>query len=233
MATGQQKCRVYGLVSSDEPNRIRYVGQTKRSLGRRLILHRYQAKNVMKNTPVGRWIQSEKERGNEIQIVCIVEDAIWNKTEIEVIARFKDLLNRTKGGQGHYGSPQTALHKSRIRSALIGKKKSKQHAENIRKAKIGFRHSEAVKMAMGWHTVGVSPVNKGKKMTRQERIEISRLRGGTSILVLQKDTMKKVGIWPSISICSQELGVHRNSIGNVLAGRANFAGDYVMKRVGV
>ena len=100
-----RKCIVYGLMAMDA-GLIRYAGQTTRTLRLRLSGHIDRAR-AGHRTPVHCWIRSVLDRGGEIGIVPIVEDAVLHETEIEVIARLRDegydLLNLTDGGEGTPG----------------------------------------------------------------------------------------------------------------------------------
>lgn len=95
---------VYGLHSSRD-NSIRYIGQTVQRLSDRLKQHRSYAKK--KQTGVHKWMNREMQEGFEILIVSLVTDAIWNVTEVDLIAQYKQsgnrLLNHTMGGEGTVG----------------------------------------------------------------------------------------------------------------------------------
>lgn len=225
---------VYGLFTIDDPKRIRYVGQTKQKLQRRLVQHRYQSKNTMRKTPVGKWIQKHK---GKIGIKVLKGNATWNIDEIKLISFFRktstDLLNVCDGGMGNQKEFNTEEHKMKISQSMIGMNKSKQHCENISNGRKGIVFSEETRNKMRNSRIGVEPKNKGIKLSKEERINISRLRNGTPIQVINKHTKKIIGTWPSIAICSEELGIHRNSINNVLAGRANSVSNYIVRRTGV
>lgn len=169
MSTGQ-KITVYGLVSSKEPNRVRYVGQTKLSTGRRLALHKYQSKNTTSHTPVGKWIQSQIKKGFEIKIVTLVSAGVWDKTEQETIEvyRQKDiLLNLTDGGCGHTGSSMSDETKAKMRAASLGKPKSRDHAQNISRGKKGWSPSIETRQKM-------SEAFTGRQMSERNKKELSQ-----------------------------------------------------------
>ena len=98
-------CIVYGLMDM-EVGQIRYVGQTTRTMKKRFAEHVEHARQGRK-TPVHCWIKSILDRGGEVGIMPIIENAVLHETEVEVIARLKDegydLLNLTDGGEGTLG----------------------------------------------------------------------------------------------------------------------------------
>lgn len=87
-------CFVYGLI--DGFGKIRYVGQTRTSLAKRLERHFADAEKA--NSPVCRWIRSTPG----IQIFMIDSNATWDVSEILWIDRYKrdghDLVNVVRGG---------------------------------------------------------------------------------------------------------------------------------------
>ena len=105
MPRSVKKCTVYGLLDMSI-GEIRYAGQTTRTTRKRFSEHIERARQGYR-TPVHCWIKSVLDRGGEIGIVPLVENALLHETEIEVIARLKDegcdLLNLTQGGEGTLG----------------------------------------------------------------------------------------------------------------------------------
>lgn len=91
---------VYGLFLLSEPEKIRYVGQTRRTLEERFSNH-LKFRRSRNTHPIQRWLK--KHRGN-VGIRSLVQDAIWNVTEIETIKKFREqgtpLLNVSTGGNG-------------------------------------------------------------------------------------------------------------------------------------
>lgn len=98
---------VYGLVSSAEPNRIRYVGCTDRPVIERVYEHRGDR---FGNISVNRWVKECMERGEVISAVVLQECADFSD-EVAHIARLRaegsGLLNETDGGMGSRGRPLT------------------------------------------------------------------------------------------------------------------------------
>ena len=99
-------CTVYGLYSHGEC-RIRYVGQTRGELNKRLRQH-VTAANDCGDSPVHRWIRKVEKSGIAIQIAALEGKARFNLAEMTWIAFFRsvypDLLNILHGGScGHLG----------------------------------------------------------------------------------------------------------------------------------
>jgi hypothetical protein len=96
---------VYGLTSTED-GQIRYIGQTIKPLNKRLRSHIDGAKRGG-TWPVAKWIRKVIRQVFTVQIVPLVETAIWNDTEIETIAVYlaqgAKLLNATNGGQNPVG----------------------------------------------------------------------------------------------------------------------------------
>lgn len=135
---------VYGLFLLTEPERIRYVGQTRLPIERRLANHlRFRPS---KNThPVQRWLK--KHLGN-VGIRPLVEDAVWNKTEIELIRKFKqetkDLLNVSMGGNGGNLGPEVCA-KLRETMAVVSKDPAYRKKLSIARKGRSITHSQQTK----------------------------------------------------------------------------------------
>lgn len=99
-----KNCTVYGLCSS-ESGEVRYVGQTIQRLTNRLKFHLHSANHD--TTPVARWMKREIDRGHEILIFALENNAILNESECRYIAWYREhglhLLNLTEGGEGTVG----------------------------------------------------------------------------------------------------------------------------------
>lgn len=90
----RKMCFVYGLI--DGFGKVRYIGQTKTTLKRRLALHFKSAEKD--NSPVCRWIRST----HGVEIFMIDSNATWDVSEILYIDQYRraghELLNVTRGG---------------------------------------------------------------------------------------------------------------------------------------
>lgn len=132
--------QVYGLVASDRPSEVRYVGQTIFPAERRLRRHVEASHSVGgPKFPVNRWISKVEARGASVQAIVLVENADWNLSEIATIRRLRAdgaaLLNCTDGGDG--GLNPTAETRAKMSLAGRGRRKTDEHRQ-----KISARHKE-------------------------------------------------------------------------------------------
>ena len=125
---------VYGLASSAD-NKIRYVGQTVRSLGSRLKDHIRIARNK-KHRHLSHWINKTLSNGFNVTIFVIENHVVSGDAEIRWIAWYRrhgvKLVNGTNGGDGGRLGPKTPEECKKISNALKGKKKSKEHVAAMR-----------------------------------------------------------------------------------------------------
>lgn len=136
---------VYGLKSSRN-DEIRYVGQTTQTLLFRLSQHRSYAKN--KKTAVHKWMLRESGEGFVVSIVPLIENAVWNESEITLLAQWRSmghkLLNLTDGGEGTVGwrgnkgkkHPHLA-ERNRRTKPFLGRHHSEESKEKMAAAKRG------------------------------------------------------------------------------------------------
>ena len=99
------KCRkviVYGLITDLDDN-IRYVGQTKQPIKKRIQQHINEKRGLSNRK--ARWLHNRLGQGLDLRVILLDEDAIWDDTEVEWIKRLKDggcdLTNATDGGEGN------------------------------------------------------------------------------------------------------------------------------------
>ena len=92
---------IYGLLSS-ENNIIRYVGQTKNTLDKRLNEHIYIALKYNGKTHKDNWIRKVYSDGFIVNIICLeeVNEKNINEREIYWITQFDNLTNTAEGGVG-------------------------------------------------------------------------------------------------------------------------------------
>lgn len=117
---------VYGLSSSDSPNVIRYIGQSKSPV-KRYSKHKSCKGRITKTKS---WIISIKRKGADLVMTILSEHNTPEETmikEIETIQAYKDsganLTNLTKGGEGTYGythppEVRAKISKNNAKSAL-------------------------------------------------------------------------------------------------------------------
>lgn len=98
----------YTLSSSENPEEIRYIGTTTKTVQQRFYHHKYNALHSnRRSTPVSKWIYSVYQSGYDIIINKIYEcsESEWEDTEVRLISEYKqkyNLLNIQKGGVGVY-----------------------------------------------------------------------------------------------------------------------------------
>jgi len=93
------------------------------------------------------------------------ETAVYEE-EKRLIAKYQNLTNATKGGEGLSGHVFSAEHKNKISKALKKRVRSPEHGANISKAKLGS------KMSLG-SIEKTRRGNTGKKRTPEQRKAIS------------------------------------------------------------
>ena len=159
------ECVVYGLYSSKD-DILRYIGQTTQPMKKRFSQHLLYSKK--KRTAVQKWMNRALEDGFKIYFKVLNGDAVFNDTEVELIAKYLDagvhLLNHTKGGDGVLGhSPSLETRKKRSESAkrywgaqtnrvrwhpTEEQKRKIGDANRGNKYNLGHRHSEETKARM-------------------------------------------------------------------------------------
>jgi len=226
--------KVYGLFTLDDPTIIRYVGQTKLSISRRLILHKNQSKNATNHTPVGQWIQ--KHRG-QIGIRVLKENAERNTDEIKMISKFRKLgiklLNVTDGGDGNAFIELSKEHKQKISEALKGKPKSKEHIENFRKARTGKGlWTDERKKSHSQKTKGKKTKQWKRRMSVEECNQLAMNRGSKPFTCIDIRTSKEIGKWCNIAQCARDLKLHETSIRNILKNKQQTTKNYTFNYLG-
>lgn len=96
----------YTLTSTDEPNRVRYVGVTSSTLKIRFQGHKQKARSKHITQPVHHWMRKKYDTGHDV--ICTQIDTCkekdWKSREIYWISYYRklepELLNIQKGGSG-------------------------------------------------------------------------------------------------------------------------------------
>lgn len=96
---------IYGLVSTENNNKIRYVGKTKFNIEKRLKEHINGALKYNKKTYKDNWIRKVYKDGFEVKIKLIEEcnSDEWKEKECFWIKELTELTNITCGGDSGHG----------------------------------------------------------------------------------------------------------------------------------
>jgi len=198
---------VYALVSSGEPDVVRYVGRTKLdSPERRLRDHKNDAKAGGKYH-VHNWIRKVQDSEYTVVAIALESGLSWEesaKREIHWIACYKeqgfDLTNMTSGGDGApnlpeevrlamsikmrgRGHPQSEETRRKISEARRGRKPSDETREKYRQAKLGKAVSTETKAK-------ISASTKGKPKSEATKTKMSEWQIGRVLSDEHKEKVK-------------------------------------------
>jgi hypothetical protein len=179
-------CIIYGLASTAD-GEIRYVGQTTQTVKRRLAFHVSYAKRHAASH-LDRWINKVARDGFKVNAVVLDGQAIWNITEVSVIAKFRShgasLLNIMAGGQGSLGWKKSDDERRRISASKIGHAVSEETRQKIRDTKAAnpARWSEARRIDM-------SAKMKNRTFDDEHKAKISAAKLGHSV---PEETRQKI-----------------------------------------
>ena len=155
---------IYVLCSSED-GEIRYCGQSWRTPAKRLWTH-YRDARKGKQAYVNRWIRDVLDRGHEVLMTVVEQDAVLHESEKNWIALLRSqgarLTNLTDGGEGNHGYKWTpeqlamisAKRKGRVitdewrRNISAGgkdKKKPPGFGEKVSRGLTGIQRSEETK----------------------------------------------------------------------------------------
>lgn len=183
--------KIYGLYSTEpDCGGVRYIGQTKTSLENRLKKHITNARKGI-HYHLYNWIRSVYERGYEIKIELLKDNAVWNYDEIELIKKYKELganlTNATAGGDGSYSLSEESRRK--ISESKIGKKYSEDARKNISLSKSGCNHPLFGKHHSEETRKKMSAARLGIVFTEEHRANISAAKKG---IPLSKENLEKL-----------------------------------------
>lgn len=127
---------VYGLFSTKEPERIRYIGISKHdNADKRLAAHIKTARHDKRLSylPVYKWINKHESDGFQIGYVLLHDGLSWDEAcflEIENIKEYrsldKGLLNMTNGGEGFLGGVHSEESKAKMKAYWTPEKRAEQ-----------------------------------------------------------------------------------------------------------
>lgn len=172
------KCTVYGLSSSEAPEKVRYVGQTVRNIRLRKREHD-RATLSASAFPVNVWMRKVVARGFKVIMVTLEENAVSGDAEVWWVAALKaagnKLVNATAGGPGIVNPSESTRQK--IAALHRGKPKSTEHREKLRAFQTanpsrgfqGGRHTAEAKAKF---------TRKGSKHSAETKALMSAIRTG-------------------------------------------------------
>jgi hypothetical protein len=188
---------VYALVSSGEPDVVRYVGRTKPDSPERRLKTHIKDATAGRKYHIHNWIRKVQEGGDTVVAITLESNLTWEesgKREIYWIAYYKeqgfDLTNMTSGGDGApnlpeevrlamsakkrgKGHPQSEETKRKISEAYRGRKPSDEIREKYRQAKLGKTVSAETKAKISASTKG-KPKSEATK-TKMSAWQIGRV----------------------------------------------------------
>lgn len=158
---------IYGLIDPSSPMpRVRYVGYTRRPLGRRLTDHLVTAKQRKHHRHY--WIMKILDSGHR-PIAIVLETVTaenWQERERWWIKHLagNNLVNSTAGGEGQVDpTPET---RAKISAGNKGKKMSPEAIERVAAANRG-------RVPSAEHRAKISKAHKGRKFSDETRARMS------------------------------------------------------------
>jgi len=171
----KRKVTVYGIVHKDDPDHIRYIGQTTNLISRKAC-HRQLTKNGS-NTDLYVWMRKNPDK---IGYAVIDKSALWDITEINQIKKHRtsghSLLNQTDGGTGALGYQQT-----------------QDHIDKVQRSRAGYQHSEETKKRISKSNSGKKHPNKKPAPPISDETR-ERMRTSRSGVELSDETKKKMSV---------------------------------------
>jgi hypothetical protein len=165
---------IYALLDPRD-QRARYIGQTTKTLPKRLSAHLSEARRERARSYRVRWIQSLLSHGVEpsIRELCRVEPTMADSTEIRLIASYKKtghrLVNGTPGGDGIKAEGYPDELRCRLAAINTGKRHSPETIAKMSRTRTGRNRSpEAV-----LQTVATRRQNGSYKMTEEHRQRVA------------------------------------------------------------
>jgi hypothetical protein len=205
---------IYALTDSriaDPVRRVRYVGQTIRSLRRRLAIH-WQTARAGEQTHRAAWMRRVAAVGGAVEIVhletvCVADaDRVESEQIIAWRGRGCDLTNATDGGGGVRGLRMSTEARKKMSAAASGRKPSlatrvrmsaairESHAapavrERLRHAQLGRTRSAGTRAKMSAARRG-----EGNGMARLSWTLVDVLRAQYASGARQCDLVRKFGV---------------------------------------
>lgn len=98
-----KKILIYGLINSENLDKIKYIGKTNQTITKRIHDHIRESKKLKTKKDI--WIQNTLNNGFEVlhKIIEICDESNWLVREKFWIENLTDLTNISKGGDGGRG----------------------------------------------------------------------------------------------------------------------------------
>lgn len=229
---------VYGLVSETEPQKIRYVGITRRNPAYRLNSHKYDAVNYPNKNKKTKWISE-----NECRIKLIVLDIIDNEDEaffweehwISLIKSWGFKLTNSNNGGGGI-SKRDVNFSEWLSKRNIGNKynlgkhhthETRKKISNARKGKPSPRKgailSDETKLKQSLAKIGKRGNAKGFKHTESTKNKKRKI-----ILQLTQNN-ELIREWPALTIVAEKLKLNISAISNACRGITKTCGGFKWK----
>ena len=168
------KCIVYGLYSSRD-GELRYIGQTVQAMKARIAQYRSHSRS--NKTPIHRWFRRELDDGFEPMCKVVVQDGVYNVTEIDVIAKFRTegarLLNVAAGGKGVLGGQSTLGMKFPATSERMRGNTYAMGSKWSESRKLYMRGLMRVRVFSEEHRRKISEAKRGHSVSAETRAKIS------------------------------------------------------------
>lgn len=216
---------IYGIYDPNNPELIRYIGKTKKSIKERLSKHIYLSKKGV-NRPLNLWIKKLLENNIIPEIVEIERTDVknWCDREIYWISHYRNknkLLNLSDGGGSNLNySPSNDTRKkiSDGNKGKIGywknKKLTDDHKIKIGKSGLGKKRSETTKK-------NISESLSGRKLTEEHKLKLSESHKGQvshnkrPVIKICLDTGDELEIYESLEIAMIKNNI--KSKGNIVS----------------
>jgi hypothetical protein len=233
------KLTIYGLVSKNEPNDIKYVGMTRRNPLYRLSNHIYEAKKEPNKNNRTKWISLINYEIIQIILDEIYDENIifWEQFWISQIKTWGfELTNSNSGGGG--------LNK---RNNDFSNWLSKRNMGN--KYNIGKKHSEDTKLKISLKKIGKSSPRKGcivseETKNKQSLAKIGKIGNATGFKHSEETKNKKrkpvyqldldgkiIKEWLGAREASKNLAINESKITSVCKGNRITTGGFKWKYV--
>lgn len=188
MTPPQRNGSIYALFTNSDPERIRYVGQTRQKIENRIRGHFGGANPTL---PVSRWVKKHGKVEIGFRVLSTPPLALLDAEEVSYISKFKEAgmcdLNMTTGGQaGYFYTDEVKARMSEATKAQMTPERRAQLsrsaiAQGFGAARLGAHFSSEHRSKISAATRGKTGLdgesNPGAKLTAKDAAEIYALKG--------------------------------------------------------